>query len=93
MLHQEKAYIRKAGISDKDMALHSKSYEPDYIVLMEESLAKNPQVMSGLKEKGGILINSPKQPEYFYAYLHPLANYEYQTAYRLIFAHFFHHQP
>jgi 2-oxoacid:acceptor oxidoreductase gamma subunit (pyruvate/2-ketoisovalerate family) len=56
------SYVR---ISDKDIALHSKSYEPDYIILMEENLAKNPQVMSGLKERGSILINSSKQPEYF----------------------------
>ena len=52
-------------ISDQDIAIHSKSYEPDYLVLMEESLTKNPQVMSGLKEKGGLLINSSKQPESF----------------------------
>ncbi|MGZ6230251.1 MAG: 2-oxoacid:acceptor oxidoreductase family protein [Syntrophales bacterium] len=56
------SYVR---ISDKDIAIHSKLYEPDYIVLMEETFAKNPQMMSGLKEKGGVLINSSKQPEYF----------------------------
>ena len=52
-------------ISDKDIAIHSKSYEPDYIVLMEETLARNPQVMAGLKKGGSLLINSSKQPEYF----------------------------
>jgi len=56
------SYVR---ISDKDITIHSKSYEPDYIVLMEETLAKNPQVMAGLKEGGGILINSSKRPDYF----------------------------
>jgi 2-oxoacid:acceptor oxidoreductase gamma subunit (pyruvate/2-ketoisovalerate family) len=56
------SYVR---ISDQDIAIHSKSYEPDYLVLMEENLAKNPQVLSGLKEKGGLLINSQKQPESF----------------------------
>jgi 2-oxoacid:acceptor oxidoreductase gamma subunit (pyruvate/2-ketoisovalerate family) len=56
------SYVR---ISDKDIAIHSKLYEPDYIVLMEENLSKNPQVMSGLKQGGGVLINSSKQPEYF----------------------------
>jgi len=56
------SYVR---ISDKNIAIHSKLYEPDYIVLMEEDLTKNPQVISGLKEKGGLLINSSKQPEYF----------------------------
>ncbi len=56
------SYVR---ISDQDIVVHSKLYEPDYIVLMEETLAKNPQVMAGLKEGGGILINSSKQPEYF----------------------------
>jgi 2-oxoacid:acceptor oxidoreductase gamma subunit (pyruvate/2-ketoisovalerate family) len=56
------SYVR---ISDEDIFIHSRLYEPDYVVLMEESLAKNPQMMSGLKEKGGVLINSSKQPEYF----------------------------
>ncbi|HMK52312.1 MAG TPA: 2-oxoacid:acceptor oxidoreductase family protein, partial [Thermodesulfobacteriota bacterium] len=56
------SYVR---ISEKDIAIHSKLYEPDYIVLMEESLTKNPQVISGLKQGGGVLINSSKQPEYF----------------------------
>jgi 2-oxoacid:acceptor oxidoreductase gamma subunit (pyruvate/2-ketoisovalerate family) len=56
------SYVR---ISDKDIVIHSKLYEPDYIVLMDENLAKNPQTISGLKQKGGVLINSSKQPEYF----------------------------
>ena len=56
------SYVR---ISDKDIAIHSKLYEPDYIVLMDENLAKNPQVILGLKERGSVLINSSKQPEYF----------------------------
>jgi len=56
------SYVR---ISDKDIVVHSKLYEPDYVILMEENLAKNPQIMSGLKEKGGVLINSSKQPESF----------------------------
>ena len=56
------SYVR---ISDKDISIHSKLYEPDYIVLMEENLAKNPQTISGLKEEGGVLINSSKGPEYY----------------------------
>jgi 2-oxoacid:acceptor oxidoreductase gamma subunit (pyruvate/2-ketoisovalerate family) len=56
------SYVR---ISDEDIVIHSKLYEPDYIVLMDENLAKNPQTISGLKEKGGLLINSSKLPESF----------------------------
>ncbi len=51
------SYVR---ISDRDIVIHSKLYEPDYIVLMDETLAKNPQTISGLKEEGGLLINSSK---------------------------------
>ncbi len=52
-------------ISDRNIFIHSKLYEPDYVVLMEESFANNPQMISGLKTKGGLLINSSKRPEYF----------------------------
>jgi pyruvate ferredoxin oxidoreductase gamma subunit len=66
------SYVR---ISDKDIVIHSKLYEPDYIVLMEGSLAKNPETISGLKEEGGMLINSSKLPEDFL----PLGNYRIAT--------------
>jgi 2-oxoacid:acceptor oxidoreductase gamma subunit (pyruvate/2-ketoisovalerate family) len=66
------SYVR---ISDKDIVIHSKLYEPDYIVLMDENLAKNPQTMSGLKQQGGVLINSSKLPESF----SPLKNYRIVT--------------
>ena len=56
------SYVR---ISDKDIVIHSKLYEPDYIVLTEETLTKNLQTILGLKEKGGMLINSSKPPEDF----------------------------
>jgi 2-oxoacid:acceptor oxidoreductase gamma subunit (pyruvate/2-ketoisovalerate family) len=56
------SYVR---ISDKDIVIHSKLYEPDYIVLMDEKLAKNPETISGLKEEGRLLINSSKLPKYF----------------------------
>jgi pyruvate ferredoxin oxidoreductase gamma subunit len=49
------SYVR---ISDKEIVIHSKLYEPDYIVLMDEKLAKNPETISGLKEGGGVLVNS-----------------------------------
>lgn len=56
------SYLR---ISEKDIYVHSKMYEPDCVVLMDENFAKNDQVISGLKKTGSVLINSSKRPETF----------------------------
>lgn len=54
-------YVR---ISDKNIHLHSKMYNPDYIILMDESFWKS-ELLASLKEEGTVLINSPKSPESF----------------------------
>lgn len=55
-------YVR---LSDKPISLHCKMYDPDFIVLMDENLLKDPDVLSGLKGDGSILINSSKSSQHF----------------------------
>ncbi len=52
-------------ISEKGITVHSKVYEPDLVIIMNESLAQDPALVSGIKEGGGILINSLEPPESF----------------------------
>lgn len=54
------SYVR---ISEQEIQIHTKMYEPDYLVLMDEGFAKDPNVVSGLKKGGSILINSARSPE------------------------------
>jgi len=56
------SYLR---ISEEEIPLHCKVYEPDYVIIMNESLAQDPAVVSGIKDGGGVLINSPEPPESF----------------------------
>ena len=50
-------------ISDEKFTIHSNIYEPDYVVVVDETLLDSVDVTSGLKESGGIIVNSPKSPE------------------------------
>src|SRR5690554_5084522 len=50
-------------ISDTRITIHSNIYEPDYVVVVDETLLKVVDVTSGLKEEGAIIINSSKSPE------------------------------
>ena len=47
-------------ISSKPIEVHSNIYEPDYVVVVDETLLKTVDVTNGLKEKGGIVINTTK---------------------------------
>ena len=47
-------------ISSKPIEVHSNIYEPDYVVVVDETLLKAVDVTNGLKEKGGIVINTTK---------------------------------
>ncbi len=49
-------------ISDTPCSIHSNIYEPDYVVVVDESLLDSVDVTAGLDPKGGILINSDKEP-------------------------------
>ena len=50
-------------ISEKRCTIHSNIYYPDYVVVVDETLLDSVDVTSGLKESGGIIINTPSSPE------------------------------
>ncbi len=49
-------------ISDTPITVHSNIYEPDYVVVVDETLIGSVDVTAGLKEDGGIVINTSKSP-------------------------------
>ncbi|MDK2866414.1 MAG: pyruvate ferredoxin oxidoreductase gamma subunit [Clostridiales bacterium] len=49
-------------ISKTPIRVHSNIYEPDYVVVVDETLLATIDVTAGLKETGGIIINTPKSP-------------------------------
>ncbi|HOK49909.1 MAG TPA: 2-oxoacid:acceptor oxidoreductase family protein [Sedimentibacter sp.] len=57
-------------ISDERITIHSAIYEPDYVVVVDDTLLESVDVTAGLKEDGAIVINSTKSPEE----LRPLLN-------------------
>ncbi len=50
-------------ISDTRCNVHSNIYDPDYVVVVDETLLDSVDVTAGLKEDGAIVINSAKEPE------------------------------
>lgn len=50
-------------ISDERLSIHSNIYEPDYVVVVDDTLIAVVDVTAGLKETGGIIINTPKTPD------------------------------
>jgi len=50
-------------ISLKRCTIHSNIYNPDYVVVVDETLLSTEDVTKGLKEDGAIIINSSKSPE------------------------------
>lgn len=51
-------------ISNTPITIHSNIYEPDYVVVVDDTLLEVVDVTAGLKETGAILINTTKSPEY-----------------------------
>ena len=51
-------------ISDKPITVHSNIYEPDYVVVVDDTLLETVNVTAGLKETGGIIINTTRDEEY-----------------------------
>ena len=58
---QGTAYNR---ISDKPITIHSNIYEPNYVVVVDDTLLESVPVTAGLKKEGAIVINTTKSPEY-----------------------------
>ena len=50
-------------ISDKQIRVHSNIYDPQYVVVVDESLLDAVDVTKGLKKDGAILINTQRSKE------------------------------
>lgn len=50
-------------ISDERITLHSAIYEPDYVVVVDDTLLEVVNVTAGLKKDGAIVINTTKSPD------------------------------
>ena len=51
-----------ARISDHENKVHSNIYNPNYVVVVDETLLHTVDVTAGLSEDGAIIINSSKEP-------------------------------
>lgn len=49
-------------ISDERCSVHSNIYNPDYVIVVDETLLSSVDVTKGLKEDGAVIINSEKAP-------------------------------
>ncbi len=50
-------------ISSEKIRVHSNIYNPDFVVVVDESLLDSVDVTAGLKAGGAIIINSEKKPD------------------------------
>ncbi len=50
-------------ISDERITIHSNIYEPDYVVVVDDTLLDAVDVTKGLKEDGAIVINTTRTPD------------------------------
>ncbi|MEI6131642.1 MAG: 2-oxoacid:acceptor oxidoreductase family protein [Bacillota bacterium] len=50
-------------ISDDRLPIHCNIYEPDYVVVVDDTLLESVDVTAGLKESGAIIVNTDKQPD------------------------------
>ena len=51
-------------ISSNPIHIHSNIYEPDYVVVVDDTLLECVDVTAGLKETGAIVINTTKSADY-----------------------------
>lgn len=51
-------------ISNNPIVIHSNIYEPDYVVVVDDTLLESVDVTAGLKESGAIVINTVKDATY-----------------------------
>ena len=56
-------------ISTKLITIHSNIYEPDYVVVVDDTLIESVDVTAGLKKTGAIVINTTKDGEYLKKHL------------------------
>jgi len=51
-------------ISDEPITIHSNIYEPNYVVVVDDTLLESVDVTAGLKQDGAIIINTTKDADY-----------------------------
>ena len=56
-------------ISTEPITIHSNIYEPDYVVVVDDTLLESVDVTAGLKKTGAIVINTTKDGEYLKQHL------------------------
>ncbi len=56
-------------ISKKPITIHSNIYEPDYVVVVDDTLIESVDVTAGLKKTGAVVINTTKDSEYLKKHL------------------------
>jgi len=56
------AYTR---VDEKEITLRCSVRHPDHLIILDQNLAKNPDILQGLKERGWMIINSEKEPKDF----------------------------
>lgn len=56
-------------ISNNPIRVHSNIYEPDYVVVVDQTLLEAVDVTNGLKEDGAIIVNTDKRPDEIRAHL------------------------
>jgi len=52
-----------ARVDDKKIRIKTQVYEPDYVVVLDDSLTDQVNVTAGLKEGGILIVNTQKKPE------------------------------
>lgn len=57
-------------ISNLPITIHSNIYEPDYVVVVDDTLLETVPVTAGLKDTGAIIINTTKDNDYLKKALH-----------------------
>ena len=60
-------------ISDTPITVHSNIYEPDYVVVVDDTLLETVDVTAGLKTTGAIIINTTKSADYLKSVLNGYA--------------------
>lgn len=50
-------------IGEERIRVHSNIYEPDFVVVVDQTLLASIDVTSGLKKEGAIVVNTEKSPE------------------------------
>ena len=56
-------------ISTKPITIHSNIYEPDYVVVVDDTLLESVDVTAGLKKTGAVVINTTRDNEYLKKHL------------------------